>query len=223
LTSKTELRLRVTKILVARRRLMLSALAGAVLLAVLPPSMRMATRLLLAWDLAAATYVGFALLMMLRSTVDTCRARAALYDQSDWVIMTVIIASAAASFAAIFAELAAIKSGHAPAPLGLLLTGITVLLSWTFTNVLFTLHYANVYYRPHRHGPPGGLDFPGERAPDYRDFLYYAFVIGCAAQTGDVNTTSAEMRLITLVHGVVAFAFNTAILALTINVGAGLL
>ena len=68
-----------------------------------------------------------------------------------------------------------------------------------------------------------GLRFPGEREPDYRDFLYYAFVIGCAAQTGDVETESSTMRLVSLLHGVVAFAFNTAILALTINVGASLL
>jgi uncharacterized membrane protein len=161
--------------------------------------------------------------MIIRSDVKTCRARAALYDQSDWVIISVVVASAAASFAAIFVELGVIKSSHGPALLGLAVTGLTVVLSWTFTHVIFTLHYANVYYRPHKNGPPGGLDFPGERPPDYRDFLYYAFVIGCAAQTGDVNTTSGEMRLISLVHGVVAFAFNTAILALTINVGAGLL
>jgi uncharacterized membrane protein len=214
---------RAKKILVARRRLLLATLAAVLLLAILPPSMRWATRLLLAWDLMAAIYVGFALLMMLRCDVETCRARAALYDQSDWVILTVIIVSAGASFAAIFIELAAIKSGRAPALLGLTVTGLTVVLSWTFTHVLFTLHYANVYYRPHRHGPPGGLDFPGEHAPDYRDFLYYAFVIGCACQTADVNTTSRQMRLISLVHGIVAFAFNTAVLALSINVGASLL
>jgi uncharacterized membrane protein len=135
----------------------------------------------------------------------------------------VVIVSAAASFAAIFAELAAIKSGHAPPVMGLVVTGVTVVLSWSFTHMLFTLHYANIYYRPHRHGPPGGLDFPGEHAPDYRDFLYYSFVIGCACQTADVNTTSSEMRMVSLAHGVIAFAFNTAILALAINVGASLL
>ncbi len=202
---------------------MLSTVAGLLLLAVLPPALRWATRLLLAWDLMAAIYVGLALVMILRADVETCRRRAALYDQGDWVIMTVVIVSAAASFAAIFVELAAIKSHQAPAVLGLIVTGATVVLSWSFTHVLFTLHYANVYYRPHKRGPPGGLDFPGEHAPDYHDFLYYAFVIGCACQTGDVDTTSREMRLISLVHGIVAFAFNTAVLALLINVGASLL
>ena len=215
---------RVGKFLVARRRLMLSTLAGLVLLVlILPPSMRLATRLLLAWDLTAALYIGFALFMMLGSNVEICRKRASLYDQGDWMILTEVIGSAAASFAAIFAELAAIKAHQAPAATGLLITGLTVVLSWTFTHVLFTLHYANVYYRPQKSGPPGGLDFPGEHAPDYRDFLYYAFVIGCACQTADVDTTSREMRLISLVHGIVAFAFNTAILALMINVGASLL
>jgi uncharacterized membrane protein len=209
--------------LFARRRLLLASLAGLVLLPILPASMRLATRLLLAWDLTAALYVAFALLMIFRSNRETCRIRAALYDQSDWVIMTVVIVSAAASFAAIFVELAAIKSGHAPTAIGLVVTGVTVVLSWSFTHLLFTLHYANIYYRPHRHGPPGGLDFPGEHAPDYRDFLYYSFVIGCACQTADVDTTSSEMRMVSLAHGIIAFCFNTAILALTINVGAGLL
>jgi uncharacterized membrane protein len=223
LNRKSAPRTRVGRILVARRRLLMAVVAGVLLLAILPPSMHLSTRLLLAWDLTAAIYVGFALMMIVRSDVETCHARAALYDQSDWLIITLVVVSAAASFVAIFAELAAIKSGQAPALPGLLVTGATVVLSWAFTHVVFTLHYANVYYRPHAQGPPGGLDFPGERAPDYGDFLYYAFVIGCACQTADVDTTSREMRLISLSHGVVAFAFNTAILALAMNVGANLL
>src|SRR5260370_13351597 len=137
--------------------------------------------------------------------------------------MTIVVSRSAASFVAIFAELAAIKSGHARPVISLVVTGATVVLSWTFTHVIFTLHYANLYYRPRDQGMPGGLEFPGKRPPDYRDFLYYAFVIGCATQTADVNTVSPAMRRATLIQGVIAFAFNTAILALTINVGASLL
>ena len=214
---------RIVRILIARRRLMTSVAAGLILLLVLPASYRTATRYLLAWDLTSAIYVGAALWMIARSTIETCHARAALYDESDWVIMTLVVASSAASFVAIFAELAEIKSGHAPPLISLVVTGATVVLSWTFTHVIFTLHYANLYYRPLGQGTPGGLEFPGKRPPDYRDFLYYAFVIGCATQTADVNTVSPAMRRTTLVHGVIAFAFNTAILALTINVGASLL
>lgn len=202
---------------------MAAILAGVALTVVLPDTMRLATRFLLAWDLTSFIYVFFAFVMIFRSDVETCQARATLYDESDWVIVTLVVASAAASFVAIFAELAAIKSGEAPTAISLSVTGVTVMLSWTFTHVIFTLHYANFYYRPHEDGVPGGLDFPGKEPPDYRDFLYYSFVIGCAAQTGDVSTTSREMRLVSLAHGVIAFAFNTAILALMINVGASLL
>jgi len=214
---------RAVRILVARRRLLLALLAGLGLLALLPDSLRIATRLLLAWDLTAAVYVGGALWLILRSDVETCHERAALYDVSDWVITGLVVASAAASFGAIFVELATVKSlGQMPMA-SLAVTAVTVLLSWGFTHIVFTLHYANIYYRPESRGTPGGLVFPGNRAPDYNDFLYYAFVIGCASQTGDVATSSTAMRHVTLVHGIVSFAFNTAILALTINVGASLL
>ncbi len=214
---------RIARILVARRRLIFSIASGLVLLAVLPPSFRVATRFLLAWDLTSAIYVGAALWMINRSSVETCHARAALYDESDWVIVTLVVASSAASFVAIFAELAAIKSGHAPMVISLVVTGATVVLSWAFTHVIFTMHYANLYYHRHKPGAQSGLEFPGDRPPDYRDFLYYSFVIGCACQTADVNTVSPAMRRVTLIHGVIAFAFNTAILALMINVGASLL
>lgn len=215
---------RIVRLLIARRRLLSSVLAGLVLFAVLPASFRPATRGLLAWDLTAAIYVVLALWMIARSSVDTCHARAALYDEGDWIILTLVVGCAAASFVAILGELATVKSAVRAHPLAsLLIAGATVVLSWTFTHVIFTMHYANVYYRPHAQGPPGGLEFPGKRPPDYRDFLYYSFVIGCACQTADVNTISPAMRRLTLIHGVVAFAFNTAILALTINVGASLL
>ncbi len=133
-----------------------------------------------------------------------------------------MVASVVASFVCIAVELPLLQSREHSVFVGVFLTGLTVALSWTFTHTVFTLHYANVYYRPDEDGP-GGLAFPGHRPPDYRDFLYYSFVIGCAAQTGDVATVSRAMRHLTMVHGIVAFAFNTAILALTINVGASLL
>ncbi|MCX7364421.1 MAG: DUF1345 domain-containing protein [Alphaproteobacteria bacterium] len=218
---KSFMKRRVVQLVRVRRRLMLAMLAGLVLLWALPASLRLTTRMVLAWDLTAAIYVVFALWMIHRSTIASCRQRASAYDQADWVILLLVVSSGWASFAAIFAELAAIKSAT---PLwGLTITCVTVALSWLFTHTIFTLHYANVYYRPDHLGPSGGLLFPGERPPDYRDFLYYSFVIGCAAQTADVSTVSPSMRRITLVHGVVAFAFNTAILALAINVGSSLI
>lgn len=223
MAKKTSMDSRLARIFATRRRLLLSIAAGVLLFAVLPDTLRLVTRLLVSWDLTAAVYVILVLVMIARSTVETCHARAALYDESDWVIIMVVVCGAAASFGAIFSELAVIKSAHTTPWASLLLTGATVVLAWTFTHLVFTLHYANVYYHPEERGPRGGLEFPGKRPPDYRDFAYYAFVIGCAAQTGDVNTLSTNMRMISLIHGIVAFSFNTAILALMINVGASLL
>lgn len=214
---------RFTRFLLARRRLMVAIVAGVVTYLLLPHSLREVTRLLMGWDVVSVLYIGFFFWMVSQSTVDTCHRRAALYDESDWAILAVVVLSAAASFGAIFSELAELKSAKETPWLSIGVTAATVALSWTFTHVVFTLHYANIYYQRRDKGVAGGLEFPGDRQPDYRDFVYFAFVIGCAAQTADVNTTSSDMRRISLVHGVIAFMFNTAILALSINVGASLL
>jgi len=89
---------------------------------------------------------------------------------------------------------------------------------------VFAIHYAHVYYLTEEGSPQhrGGLDFPADDAPDYWDFLYFALVLGATSQTADVNIQSKEIRRIAAAHGVIAFAFNTAILATMINLAAGL-
>jgi uncharacterized membrane protein len=85
------------------------------------------------------------------------------------------------------------------------------------------MHYAHDYYVADTHGRPAGLSFPQEPAPDYLDFLYFSCVIGTSGQTADVSFTSKAMRRIGLIHCVLAFFFNTTVLALTINIAASLL
>jgi uncharacterized membrane protein len=94
---------------------------------------------------------------------------------------------------------------------------------------MFALHYAHDYFAAEENlddGPDrlrGGLKFPETENPDYYDFLYFSYVIGVAAQTADVEITSKGMRKTALVHCVLAFFFNSAVLALTINIAAGLM
>jgi len=100
----------------------------------------------------------------------------------------------------------------------------TVILSWLVLHTIFTLHYAHLFYCE-RHGgkPARGLLFPnGDFEPDYLDFAYFAFVIGMTSQVSDVQISSQEIRRWALLHGVVSFAFNTAVLALSINIISGL-
>ena len=108
------------------------------------------------------------------------------------------------------------------------LASLSVSVSWFVTQLIFALHYAHEYYAPDDDGDPstlqvGGLKFPDEDAPDYWDFVHFAVVIGVAAQTADIEFTSRRLRRIGTVHSLVAFTFNTVVLALTINVLAGLL
>ena len=100
------------------------------------------------------------------------------------------------------------------------LGGITVLCSWTLLHAFFTMHYAGSYYRGGRSEPC--LDFPGEGDPNYLDFLYFSYTVVCTSQTSDVAVTTRQARGVVLLHSILAFVFNTTILALGINVGASL-
>jgi len=106
---------------------------------------------------------------------------------------------------------------------GLAVSALAV--SWLFIQTIFTFHYAHLCYHEEKLDKPDGpgLQFPGGQDPDYFDFLYYSFVVGMTSQVSDVQVTSREMRRLTMVHGVLSFGFNVLILALSINVVAGLL
>ena len=211
---------RIWRGLQSRHGLFVSALAGLVTFFMVPDDWRLGTRVLMGWDVTALLFIALVMVSTFHADVTHCRRRAAFYDAGDFAILVIAVLGAVASFAAIFIELAQLKSGGNPL-WHLLLTGVTVALSWAFTHVGFALHYASLYYRQSDGKDLGGLDFPGGREPDYSDFMYYSFVLACAAATADVNTTSRMMRQVTMVQGIIAFVFNTAVLALTINIGAG--
>ena len=97
-----------------------------------------------------------------------------------------------------------------------------MLCTWAFVQLVFTIHYAHVYYGDDAPGESrGGLDFHGDDAPDFWDFLYFTVTIGAAAATSDTNITSKRMRRIATVQTVYAYLFNTGVLALAVNMAAG--
>jgi uncharacterized membrane protein len=111
----------------------------------------------------------------------------------------------------------------------ILLSLASVISSWWLVHTTFTLRYAHLYYCNIEHDlkgknqKPEGLEFPNEKEPDYLDFTYFSFVIGMTFQVSDVQITSKRIRRLALMHGVLAFAFNTVIVALSINIVAGLM
>ncbi len=102
----------------------------------------------------------------------------------------------------------------------LLVTG-SLMLVWFFANAVFALHYAHLYYLSGKDGDCGGLEFPGKEPPDFSDFVHFAFTIGVAVQTADIQISARHIRQIVTVQAITGFFFNLFVLALTVNVLAG--
>ncbi len=218
---------RLLRIFWARPRLIGSSLLGAVLIvgfAAFTP-WRLPTQLLLAWNIAIGLYLVLAWEMMLNSSEERMKLRAQMQDDGQFVVLILTVVAAVACMTAIVAQLSGLKD-MSPFLRGLHvgLAALTILTAWIFVHTMFALHYAHDFYVNMVKGHPPCLEFPGicER-PSYSDFLYFAFVIGTSGQTADVSMSSKPMRRIGLVHCVLSFFFNTTLLALTINIGAGLI
>ena len=182
------------------------------------------TRWLVAWNVGTVLYVVLAASMMWRSTLDQMRQRAQLQDDGQRLILVFVVMAALASLVAIAGELSLAKGLHGSQKLlHVALAGITVFTSWAFIQVMFAIHYAHDYYAALRRRQPPGLRFPDDDAPDYGDFFYFAVVIGTSGQTADVEFTSKPMRRMGALHCLLAFLFNTTVLALLINIGASLI
>jgi len=206
----------------ARPRLYAAAAVGLVVGALLPETLRWTTRSLVAWNVAVWLYLLLVGEMMLRADHGHIRRVAVAQAQGAAVVLAVVVVASLASVAAIVVELAAAKAGGGTAWQHLFFVGVTVAGSWLLLPVLFALDYASRYYRS---VPQGGLLFPGDNGgshPDYVDFLYFAFTIAVALQTADVSISARAVRRLVLLQALLSFAFNTTILALTVNIAAGL-
>jgi uncharacterized membrane protein len=222
--------LKPLRVLQTRPRLLLCMALGVAIGFLLPAHMRFATRALIAWNAAVLAYLLAAARLVAVSLPETVRLRAKTIDEGRLVILLLAVGVACASIGAIVLELGPVKNlqGWSKA-LHLGLTVMTIIDSWTFMHLTFAFHYAHEFYDESDRHPEkrpeerGGLTFPGGEAPSYVDFLYYAFVIGLASQTADVSTTSRAMRMLTALHGALAFFYNLAIIGVTVNIASGLI
>jgi len=210
----------------ARPRLLLAVILGVAIYLALPAMWTVGgtTRVLLSWNASVCVYLALAGVMVARSSPEKIRLRALHQDDGRWTVLVLVVITAMASLLAIVDELSVVKQLNGQVRIGhIVLTALTVVTSWLFTHLMFAIHYAHDYYLNVSRQQPAGLVFPGADTPDYGDFLYFAGVIGTSGQTADVSITTRAMRRTALAHCVLTFFFNTAVLALTINIAASLL
>ena len=187
------------------------------------------TQLIATWDAYAVCLLGLAWTRIVTAQPRMVVRLTTLQPTSRKLIFGFVVVAAYASLASVAYLLATAKGLPAPVLVShVLLALATIILSWLVLHTIFALHYAQLYYHEHRGTSSTsiarGLVFPdGDIEPDYLDFAYFSFVIGMTSQVSDVQINSRKFRHWALLHGLIAFAFNAAVLALSINILSSLL
>jgi uncharacterized membrane protein len=179
-----------------------------------------AAALVIGFDLAAGGFILSCLPLWRGDRVLDLQARAARDDGGRTLLTLVALLSLGVVLVAL---VRLVGAGKQSSLAEFAMVAGSLVIAWLFINLLYTFHYANIYHRIADDHPTGGLDFPGSETPLYADFVYFSFVIGMTCQVSDVEISSTELRRVATGHGLVAFFFNLGVLALMVNVLAGLL
>ena len=199
--------------------------AVAVLLHMIANTLTPLTRGLAAWDVGIIGYLTTLFGLLRHATPDKIAAKVAATDEGRFFILLISLVAFAVSVTAIVAEAGQAAATHgADKPERVAFVLITVALSWLFVHTTFANHYAHEFYGQSADNEArGGLIFPGDVDPNFWDFMHFALVIGVANQTADIQISSKSIRNVVTLQGIVAFVFNTVILALAINFAASMI
>ena len=208
-------------------RLYISLALSAIIFFFIRHSFSAAEVALLTWSAFTLSVIVLEWIIILTCDPREVRKVASLEDYSRTLIFILVLTAAVVSLGAVIFLLKSSKqASEAEVASHVLLSIASVVTSWWLVHTIFTMRYAHLYYstNPDNAGkkPLGGLQFPGDQEPDYLDFVYFSFVLGTTFQVSDVEISSRRIRRLALIHGLIAFAFNTAILALSINVVSGM-
>lgn len=185
----------------------------AVAMPLLAPSLGTAGGTMTAFDIAGATFMALIAPMFL-SDSRSVRNQARRNDANRSLLLVISVVVSLVVLVSVISEMRA-KSNH----LAVALVVGTLGMTWLFSNTVYAMHYAHLYYLADTKGTDnGGIEFPGETEPDYWDFAYFSFTLGMTFQTSDVQVSSRRIRRVMLGHCMAAFVFNIGVLALTINV-----
>jgi len=197
------------------------SIATASYILLLPVRMEAFTRTMIGWDIFSLCEIVVSLAIFSAVCPQQLRVLASREDASRPVVFAIVISAIVGSLGGVLLLLKnqtawLLSEGLETA---IYIAGVT--FSWILLHILFTSRYAHLYYGDHatKKGEMAkGLDIPGNEAPDYMDFAYFAFVIGMTFQVSDIQISSRQIRRVVLAHGILSFLFNTVIVALTINV-----
>jgi uncharacterized membrane protein len=183
-------------------------------------------RAVAAYDTAAIILLGYDWLFALRNDARHTVRRAAQADPGRNVLLALVVASILAGLGSAIVILG--RGPNVPAgdhALALALGVTAVVLGWLLIHTTFILRYAHLfYYDSDQDGTAQrGLTFPGTKDPDDYDFAYFSFVIGMTFQVSDVQITDPGVRSVALLHALLSFGYNTAIIALGVNLVSNLL
>jgi uncharacterized membrane protein len=203
-------------------RLWLALAVGIVVFFLLPAGAALIERLLVGWDCGVTFFLVAIYRWMQGFTPQQICSRYIDEDPSGPVILLVVTAAALLSLIAIVQPLVTLRHlAHEQQFWHFALAAITLIDSWLLVPTMFTMHYADMFYS----APPANrpLNFPRTEMPAFWDFAYFSFTIAAACQTADVSTTEVSIRRVVILHEIVSFAFNVAILGFAINITASLI
>ena len=208
-------------------RLMISLLlATIVFLLIMNLDLAVLVKIMIAWAAFALSFIVTSWIVFFMRTTTEIREHSREEDGSRLYVLLLILLT---SFASLFTVLLLMLSGTAKDTPQIIYIPVAIsgmLFSWVMVHTIFSFHYAHLYYANDTNDPTKhaeGLEFPKEKRPDYIDFAYFSFVLGMTFQVSDVDITSRVIRRVALFHGMLSFALNTFVVALTINLIAGLM
>jgi uncharacterized membrane protein len=182
----------------------------------LAPLLSIERSLLIAFDVAAATFITGVAIQLGRAPAAMLRVQAARNDAGRILMLIIVAIVSLVVLVVVGLELG--RAGERDS-IKIALITVTLLIAWLFANLVYAVHYAHMFYdQSGASADHAGLQFPETPEPDFWDFCYFAFVIGATFQVSDVQITSGRIRRVVAVHSLVAFLFNIGILALTVNV-----
>lgn len=210
------------KLFHAHPRFWISVAVGIASFFFLTPALSFISRMLLSWDIGVVLFLVMIYLWMKAQTADQICSHYTDEDPSGPVILVAVTAAALLSLLAVVEPLATLKQvGHIERVWRFAIAAITLIASWLLVPTMFTMHYADMFYSAPPKDRP--LLFPRTERPAFWDFAYFSFTIAAACQTADVSTADVSVRRVVILHSIISFAFNVAILGFAINITAGLI